>query len=280
MILLSKIEEYRNWLITNKSKNTVKNYVPYVVKFLEAVQLEDLNDLSQTKVTEFFSQEKDKFGGDRYNSLIKAVKGFCKFHKLDTLEFPKIKEIVSAKIKTPITERELGKIIEPNLYKLFPDPLSVKALLYFMFYTGFRKNEIIALKRSAFNFTKNPAQVTAYATKQSIQRRLPINPNLSIVLQKYFRATAEETNAFNMTVDKLKEITDILQVNEILGANRKVWAHLFRDSFACHSLNNGVQLPNLQKLMGHKTVKQTMKYLTLSEDDVHKDFLRKVKGIQ
>jgi integrase/recombinase XerD len=273
-----KLEEYKQYLLANKSKNTVKNYVPYVKKFIDALGANDLTEITQVKITEYFAIEKCKYGAERYRILIKAIKGFCAFHKMVGIEFPKFKTAMSTKVKKPITEKELGELIEPSLIRLFPNPLQVKALLYFMFYTGFRKNEIIALPRKAFDLVGG--YVTAYATKQSIQRRVALNPNLKLLLSKYFGCEAEVKNAFNMTVDKLNHITIALEEHEVLGKEREVWPHLFRDSFACHCLNQGMSLPELQILMGHTNVQQTMKYLTICQCDLDKRFLEKVKGIQ
>ena len=277
-LLQERLDQYKQWLIANnKSKNTVINYVPKVKSFLESLNVEKLSDITSEMITNYCANNKSTGGQEKANQIMKALRSFLINANELNLRFPKYKNAVSKRVKRAITESELKNFIEPKLQYIFSNPLQVKALIYFLFYTGFRKNEIIALHRSDFNWDTN--RVTAFATKQSIQRTLPLNDNLVTLIKKYFAVEAEEENAFNTSTQKIRMICNKLQKSKILGEQRKIWPHLWRDSFACHLINHKVTLRNLQVLMGHKRVEDTMQYLQMCQSDIDEDFLEKIKGI-
>lgn len=62
------------------------------------------------------------------------------------------------------------------------------------------------------------------------------------------------------------------EIAELAGVKTKLHSHLGRHSFATFMLNNGVDLHNLQRMMGHKDIKMTMKYAKALAKGVHADF--------
>lgn len=275
-----KFNGYKNWLLANnKAQNTINNYVPKVKDFLETLNIENLSDITSEMIINYCAKQKATGGQEKANQILKSLRSFLvKCNGIETLKFPDQKMNVSRKVKKPITEKELGEVIRPQLDYLFKNPLQVKALFYFMFYTGLRKEEIVNLKRQDFDLDNN--KVTAFASKQTMQRVVPINQNLKILLNKFFGTMAEEDNAFNVSEKMIEDWVAKIEESEVLGKGRKIWPHLFRDSYACLCLKNKISLPRLKTLMGHKNVEETMKYLTLCESDEHKEFLDKIKGIQ
>jgi site-specific recombinase XerD len=275
-----KLEEYKNWLIANNLKpNSVKMYKMYARMFFEAVDINDLSELTTAKIMEVFAKEKEKpkHGQSRANSMIQALKHFCIVNKITGLEFPKTKVNVSKRVKQPITQKELEKLIIPYIPDIwYNDPLKYKALIYFMYYTGLREKEIVKLERSAIDLTKD--EVIVYLDKQSIHRSVPLVENLKIILEKYFLQDPEVTNAFNTSVAKIRRIAFKIKDEKLLG-DRHIWPHLLRDSYACMSLEAGMDIHELQMLMGHKNIKTTLQYIPMCSDRVKQKFLRLIKGV-
>lgn len=51
------------------------------------------------------------------------------------------------------------------------------------------------------------------------------------------------------------------------GINKKVTCHSLRHSFASHLIKNGIDIRIIKKLLGHKSIKTTMIYLSLNDID-------------
>lgn len=276
--ITNKLEEYKNWLISNgKSKNTIYQYMPYIKKFLEHVNVNDLSEINQVMLLSFIAQEFPKFGQQRNNTMCEAINKFCKYNNLKELNFPKQKKAVTKRIKKPITEEELSKLTVEYLSWIFENHLEIKTLIYFLFYTGLRRQEVINLKRSDFDFENS--NVTVWINKQRFNREVPLADNLKLVLKKYFHEVPEITNAFNTSKGKIGYMMKKLKESEIFGKNRDIWNHLWRDSYACMSLRKGIDIHELQQLMGHKDITTTLKYVTMCNDRVQKKWLSLVKGI-
>ena len=52
------------------------------------------------------------------------------------------------------------------------------------------------------------------------------------------------------------------------GLTRKATVHTLRHSFATHLMNDGVELANIQTLMGHSNIKTTSIYLHVKDYQV------------
>jgi site-specific recombinase XerD len=52
------------------------------------------------------------------------------------------------------------------------------------------------------------------------------------------------------------------------GCSKRITSHCLRHSFATHSLENGVPIHVLQKLMGHTDIRTTETYLHVTKDGV------------
>ena len=48
------------------------------------------------------------------------------------------------------------------------------------------------------------------------------------------------------------------------GIQKRIHPHTLRHCFATHLLDNGAELPTIQRLLGHEDIRDTMIYLHLS----------------
>lgn len=58
------------------------------------------------------------------------------------------------------------------------------------------------------------------------------------------------------------------------GLNRPLTSHMGRHTFAVLSLNRGVKIENLAKMMGHTDIKTTQIYAQVLNSEVEKEFER------
>ena len=57
---------------------------------------------------------------------------------------------------------------------------------------------------------------------------------------------------------------------EKAGLNKRGHPHLFRHTFATDMLRQGVNLPTIQKMMGHTDISTTQIYLSVYDEDVER----------
>ena len=76
-------------------------------------------------------------------------------------------------------------------------------------------------------------------------------------IQDFFNSEPEKDNAFNVSLGQLNYMPKIL--GKFLGKN--MYMHLFRHSGARNMSANGIELPILQKILGHASIQTTMIYL-------------------
>lgn len=55
---------------------------------------------------------------------------------------------------------------------------------------------------------------------------------------------------------------------EVIGYDKHITPHTYRRSFATNHYNNGLDVKKIKYLMGHKNVKNTLKYIQLSRKDI------------
>jgi site-specific recombinase XerD len=66
-------------------------------------------------------------------------------------------------------------------------------------------------------------------------------------------------------------------IGSMAGITTKMHTHLARHTFATYMLRNGVKVENLQRMLGHKNIRQTMRYAKVLAESVHKDFEKVAK---
>lgn len=63
------------------------------------------------------------------------------------------------------------------------------------------------------------------------------------------------------------------RIAESLGITQNVYPHRLRHTFATDLLRHGVSLPGVMKLLGHKTIKMTLRYVEVTNEDLGKNYL-------
>ena len=62
-------------------------------------------------------------------------------------------------------------------------------------------------------------------------------------------------------------------VAKAAGVEENVHPHRLRHSYATELLRNGVSLPGIMKLLGHRTLKMTLRYVAITNEDLGRDYL-------
>lgn len=231
-------------LKTDKSPGTVNNYIKAIKCFYRFL-------IKTDKVTE---------------SLLVIVN---KFHFLP----------IDRKIRDYLTVDELDNVV--NMAQEFEEyilPEKTAALLWFMYYTGVRRSEVLSLKREDINLqectfiVRNPKAVNRVKT----QRPGIFPPSVAKLLIAYFEKEPEETNCFNMSLDKMYLF--FRNCNDY-SPNKNFSPHVLRRSYASYLNSQGVDLRTIQQLMGHTDYKTTLEYINPTIDNCFKTYEDKIKGL-
>jgi site-specific recombinase XerD len=222
------------------------------------LQTKGLDIFTQETITQFFTENqykdnsKSQFiraGRSYYGEYLQIPKEQSEWHKIKLLK-------VESKTPDCITEEELNKGIAYMIThnSRLMNSTKLTAFLHFIFFSGVRKQEILNLHRKDFDFVNNTAKVLGKFDKE----RLVYFPRVTgKEIQDFFVGEPEKNNAFNVSIGQLNYMPKIL--GKFLGKN--CYMHLFRHSGARNMSANGIELPVLQKILGHASIQTTMIYL-------------------
>jgi len=134
-----------------------------------------------------------------------------------------------------------------------------------MFYSGLRINECINLKLEDIDLTHDYIKVIEGKGKKD--RNIPINDSLKKILEDYLQKERIEAGTDRFLSSKSGKICAQL-VNRMIreaikkaGLEKKVSCHVLRHSFASNMLERGANILQVQKLLGHQSIRTTTVYL-------------------
>jgi len=144
----------------------------------------------------------------------------------------------------------------------------IKPIVTFALNTGMRKGEILSLTWDRVDLQHDYILLRDSDVKNGCGRQLPINQQVKKVLREQLNQKRENVSyVFYNPIDG-KNYTGIY--DSFINACNKSQIddfhfHDLRHTFASQCVMNGVDIPTLQKLLGHKTIQMTMRYAHLSQ---------------
>jgi integrase len=130
--------------------------------------------------------------------------------------------------------------------------------------TGMRKAEILNLKWDT-NIDLKHGFIMLDKTKNHERREIPINSTLKSVLQGIIRRT-DIPHVFydSRTGKKLKSIKRSFATALRRSKIQDFHFHDLRHTFASHLVMSGVDITTVSRLLGHKSLKMTLRYAHLA----------------
>ena len=228
------------------SPKTIKSYINIVNDFIK----------SGKSVEEFLLAKSNKS-----RSTLRTPYFALKIYHKELLKQDFEEKIPLAKShqKLPIV---LSKEEIQNMINITPN-INHKQVIMFLYYAGLRLDELINLKSSDIDYSRDIIHLKK--TKGSKDRIIflheklkEIMPMEGIVFQslrgkKYSQRTIQEM---------------VKNVAKKAGIKKKVTPHTLRHSFATHLLENGADIRYIQQLLGHKDLKTTQIYTHVANKDI------------
>ena len=182
---------------------------------------------------------------------------------------PKVEET----IKEPYSDEDMTKLLRKPQGKNWVEYRCWVMINYF-FSTGQRLSTVINIKVKDLNVTNNTIKLTH--NKDKIQKYMPLSTALMDVLTEYIYISGLDTEDYLFPEYEGGQLTVRGAQDSIADYNRsrgvdKTSIHLFRHTFAKNYIMNGGNPAKLQKLLNHKTIDMTMRYVALYGEDIAAD---------
>ena len=258
-------ENYLNYVKGYYSQGTYECYcshLNFIVNYFNSINIADASELTRDNLTKYLNYEKSKnISNSTINKRINVLRRSLEFSNIeyDLFCFKTLKE----KFITfnYITENELINII--NYVDNSKLSIQNKLIFFLLLETGMRRKEIINIKVK--NIFQDKRAILLTFTKENTERYVIYSDYSDKYLKLYLHEYKSEILFADITVQAINSFLRRLQKNLDL---KHLSSYVLRHSFATMYLNNKGNIEILRKLMGHKSLTTTMRYLHTSLDDI------------
>lgn len=277
---MSNEPSFLDWLdhqteILNLSAGTIKHYVTLHTRLTEYGKIKRWGDLTTENISEFdaWLHKRKLSTGEaitdaavyKYHKCFKAILNRAvMFDKIDRNPYDrlKFKRGESENIEY-LTEDEMKAIEKLKVPKGTQIEVA-RDLFVFQMYTGLSYSDTQAFDFSQYKKVKGKWINTGERIKTGVAYVSSLLPPAVAVLEKYGWTVPKIDNAdYNHLLKVIGTMADI---------PTKMHTHLARHTFATYMLRQGVKVENLQRMLGHKNLRQTMRYAKVLAESVHEDF--------
>lgn len=269
---------YKVYMVSKKieglSKNTLKTYDYYLRDFFNHMDkpLEKITS-NDVRLYLYNLQERKKITNrslDGKRLVINTFMEWCKNEGYITSNpCKKIGQIkYEAKKREPLTD------IEMELLRSACETYREKAIIEMLYSTGCRVSELITLDRKDVDFQTKEVLLFGKGSKHRISY---INAKAEVALKKYLFTRRDMDKALFVTERDphrmCKETVEKLvkKIGERAEIGRRVYPHLIRHTTATDALNRGMDVTEVQRLLGHEKLDTTMIYAKVSQESIKHD---------
>lgn len=162
--------------------------------------------------------------------------------------------------REPLTQSEASELA--NACESGEEKLTVWTLLD----TGLRVQELSSLDKGSMDWQMHRLNVTGKGGKRRV---VQLSPRVKDLLESHIAVH----NSFGMGIRTIQRI--VARVANRAAIRRKISPHVLRHTFAVTSLQKGISLPSLQKILGHGNLQTTAIYLNLSPEEALREYREK-----
>ncbi len=240
------------------SNNTVRIYVPFFEMFINFYRDRELNTLDESDIRAFLQHLiRKKLSNSYINQVINAIK----FYYEVVLEMPNR----FYDIERPRREYKLPKVIsKEEVIDIINNTNNIKhrCVVELLYGSGLRNSELLNLKIT--DIDSKLMLVRVENAKGNKDRHTLLSKNALDNLRIYFKEYKPKEYLFEGQKGGKYSAESVLRIvkmaTEKAGIRKSVSPHILRHSFATHLLESGVDLRQIQVLLGHNSSKTTEIY--------------------
>lgn len=193
----------------------------------------------------------------------------------------------AARIKQMKQPKRLPKALTATELEMLREActsLRERAMVEVMYSTGCRLSEVSNMRKKEINWSSGSLKVIGKGNKERV---VYLNPKAQFHLNNYLEECeyGENECEFLFSTErrpyrqmKAKTIQDAInKIAERTSIEKNVTPHVFRHTMATLAMENGIELGDLQQLLGHESANTTLRYAQVSEErkhNAHKRFVQ------
>lgn len=260
-------EDFKNYLKQNqKSSSTVIAYgkdIEQLIHFLEELQKQHIHDVSKEDIDAFLAKlSKEGYTPKSVSRKINSTRTFYRFLKVNEY----ITDDPSLLVTHPKYQLAPPRILTPTEYRALRDAARndarMSAVIELLLQTGIRIGELANLKLS--DVQKDTLHISPYEKHE--ERVVPLNKRSQEALKRYMeiRPNVNDEHLFVTKSGKpflIRNIRTAIERYFRLAEIKDAKVNDLRHTFVAHHLKHGVSLVLLSKVLGHKRLSTTERYL-------------------
>lgn len=280
--------EFFNYLSGEReySENTIVGYKKDINQFIEEIKIKSPSDISKSTIRAFLSKLKNEMvlrNGKKgltpksRNRKLSAIKLFCKFLKEEghikvnpSLEIDYAR--VEKRLPVYFSENEISDVIESA-----EDHYRDQAILEIFYSSGPRVSEVVGIKVEDVDFHGKTLRLFGKGGKERI---VPATTNSLKAIATHLQAREKDSEYLFACPykDSTKPISARTARNVVYKYGKKknnlpkISPHKIRHSVATHLHKNGMDIRNVQELLGHEDISTTMMYTHIVNEALTKSF--------
>lgn len=260
-------DEFKNYLHGNqKSNSTIVAYgkdIDQLISFLEELKRANIHEVTKEDLDAFLAKlAQEGYTPKSVSRKINSTRTFYRFLKISEY----ITDDPSLLVSHPKYQLAPPRILTPTEYRALRDAARNDARMFavieLLLQTGIRIGELANLKLS--DIAKDTLHISPFEKHE--ERNVPLNKRAKEALDRYLelRPKVTDEHVFVTKSGKpflIRNIRTAVERYFRLAEIKSAKVNDLRHTFVAHHLKHGVSLLVLSKVLGHKRLSTTERYL-------------------
>ena len=254
----------------NRSNNTIiayQNDIQQLIAFLEKKKISNIPDVTQNYIEEFKKHLsiKQKYTNKTVSRKLNSLKSFFRF----LVNSQVIKKDPAAAVPHPKIVPKLPRILLSLEYRALRDACRddnrTYAIVELMLQAGLRISEVANLELN--DIQEDKLIIKPYESHSD--RVVPLNRAAREAIKRYTNERPDTRKSQNLFITKnghpllIRNIRNSINRYFKIAEIENAYVNNLRDTFIVNQLEAGIPLNVISKIIGHKRVSSTEKYLSL-----------------